>query len=67
MKCSTCKGTVEKNVCKSLKEYISEGNGKIEKDAETAMIKQSRKEKNKNQSALTRSDNDSRELKTIKG
>lgn len=67
VKCSTCKGTVEKNVCKSLEEYISEGNGKIEKDAETAMIKQSRKEKNKNQSALTRSDNDNRELKTIKG
>ena len=36
MKCSTCKGTVGENFCKSPKEYISEGNSKLEKDAETA-------------------------------
>ena len=36
MKCSTCKSTVERNVCKSPEEYISEGNSKLKKDAETA-------------------------------
>lgn len=66
VKCSTCKGTVEKNVCKSPEEYISEGNSKFEKDAETAG-KQSRKRKNKEQSVLPRTDNNNREVKKIKG
>ncbi|XP_058945806.2 protein Wnt-2b-A [Pocillopora verrucosa] len=66
VKCSTCKGTVEKNVCKSPEEHISEGNSKLEKDAETAG-KQSRKRKNKEQSVLPRTDNNNREVKKIKG